>query len=285
MKNKKRKIEVLVLSDIHLGTYGCHAKELLQYLKSVNPKTVILNGDIIDIWQFSKHYWPKSHMKVVKHLIGWLSEKKKIYYVPGNHDELFRKFVDFKIDNFIIKNKVVLELDGKKAWFFHGDAFDITMKHSRWLAKLGAVGYDILILINRLINYISIFLGKGKISLSKKIKNSVKSAVNFIDNFEQTVTNIAIENKFNYVVCGHIHQPIIKNVHTKNGKVTYLNSGDWIENLTSLEYINKHWSLYQYQAEDYQKESLTESIEPLDLIDQSSKEIFLRLMADINLKS
>jgi len=285
LKNKKRKIEVLVLSDIHLGTYGCHAKELLQYLKSVNPKTVILNGDIIDIWQFSKHYWPKSHMKVVKHLIGWLSEKKKIYYVPGNHDELFRKFVDFKIDNFIIKNKVVLELDGKKAWFFHGDAFDITMKHSRWLAKLGAVGYDILILINRLINYISIFLGKGKISLSKKIKNSVKSAVNFIDNFEQTVTNIAIENKFNYVVCGHIHQPIIKNVHTKNGKVTYLNSGDWIENLTSLEYINKHWSLYQYQAEDYQKESLTESIEPLDLIDQSSKEIFLRLMADINLKS
>lgn len=285
MKNKKRKIEVLVLSDIHLGTYGCHAKELLQYLKSVNPKTVILNGDIIDIWQFSKHYWPKSHMKVVKHLIGWLSEKKKIYYVPGNHDELFRKFVDFKIDNFIIKNKVVLELDGKKAWFFHGDAFDITMKHSRWLAKLGAVGYDILILINRLINYISIFLGKGKISLSKKIKNSVKSAVNFIDNFEQTVTNIAIENKFNYVVCGHIHQPIIKNVRTKNGKVTYLNSGDWIENLTSLEYINKHWSLYQYQAEDYQKESLTESIEPLDLIDQSSKEIFLRLMADINLKS
>jgi len=285
LKNKKRKIEVLVLSDIHLGTYGCHAKELLQYLKSVNPKTVILNGDIIDIWQFSKHYWPKSHMKVVKHLIGWLSEKKKIYYVPGNHDELFRKFVDFKIDNFIIKNKVVLELDGKKAWFFHGDAFDITMKHSRWLAKLGAVGYDILILINRLINYISIFLGKGKISLSKKIKNSVKSAVNFIDNFEQTVTNIAIENKLNYVVCGHIHQPIIKNVHTKNGKVTYLNSGDWIENLTSLEYINKHWSLYQYQAEDYQKESLTESIEPLDLIDQSSKEIFLRLMADINLKS
>jgi len=285
LKNKKRKIEVLVLSDIHLGTYGCHAKELLQYLKSVNPKTVILNGDIIDIWQFSKHYWPKSHMKVVKHLIGWLSEKKKIYYVPGNHDELFRKFVDFKIDNFIIKNKVVLELDGKKAWFFHGDAFDITMKHSRWLAKLGAVGYDILILINRLINYISIFLGKGKISLSKKIKNSVKSAVNFIDNFEQTVTNIAIENKFNYVVCGHIHQPIIKNVRTKNGKVTYLNSGDWIENLTSLEYINKHWSLYQYQAEDYQKESLTESIEPLDLIDQSSKEIFLRLMADINLKS
>lgn len=87
------------------------------------------------------------------------------------------------------------------------------------------------------------------------------------------------------MVCGHIHQPIIKNVHTKNGKVTYLNSGDWIENLTSLEYINKHWSLYQYQAEDYQKESLTESIEPLDLIDQSSKEIFLRLMADINLKS
>lgn len=275
---------MLVLSDIHLGTYGCHAKELLRYLKSVNPKTVILNGDIIDIWQFSKHYWPKSHMKIVKHLIYWLSEKKKIYYIPGNHDELFRKFADFKMDSFSIRNKVVLELDGKKAWFFHGDVFDITMKHSKWIAKLGAVGYDTLILINLLINQISIFLGKEKVSLSKKIKNSVKSAVNFIDNFEETVTNIAIENKFNYVVCGHIHQPIIKTVKAKNGEVIYLNSGDWVENLTSLEYNHKKWRLYQYQEDDFLEEPFIENSESLDLIDKSSKEIFVQLVADINFK-
>ena len=284
MKNKKRKVEVLVLSDIHLGTYGCHAKELLKYLKSINPKTVILNGDIIDIWQFSKRYWPKSHMKVVKYLIGWLSEKKEVYYIPGNHDELFRKFVDFKLASFTIKNKVILELDGKKAWFFHGDVFDITMKHSKWLAKLGAVGYDTLILINRLVNIISQFFGKGKISLSKKIKDSVKSAVSFIDNFEETVVNIAAENKYDFVACGHIHQPVIKSVKVKNSKVIYLNSGDWIENLTALEYHHKSWHLYQYTEADYQKDELNENLDSLDLVDKSSKEIFGQLIADFNFK-
>lgn len=93
-KAPKRKLDILVLSDIHLGTYGCHAKELLHYLKSVKPKTVILNGDIIDIWQFSKRYWPKSHMKVVKYLMGWMSKGIKIYYIPGNHDEMLRKFAN-----------------------------------------------------------------------------------------------------------------------------------------------------------------------------------------------
>ncbi len=284
MKNNKRKIDVLVLSDIHLGTYGCHAKELLKYLKSINPKTVILNGDIIDIWQFSKHYWPKSHMKVVKYLIGWLTDKKEIYYIPGNHDELFRKFIDFKMESFSIKNKIVLELDGKKAWFFHGDVFDITMKHSKWLAKLGAIGYDALILLNCLVNIISIFFGNGKISLSKKIKESVKSAVSFVDNFEQTVIDIAIENDFQFVVCGHIHQPIIKDITTKNGAVTYLNSGDWIENLTALEYHNQQWQLYQYNDDDYQKDEDLDYFDPLDLIDKSSKEIYGQLLADFNFK-
>ena len=114
---KKRKIDILVLSDIHLGTYGCHAKELLCYLKSIKPKTVILNGDIIDIWQFSKRYWPKSHMKVIKHLMHWMSKGVKIYYVTGNHDEMLRKFVGFKMGSFKIVNKVILELDNNKtAW-------------------------------------------------------------------------------------------------------------------------------------------------------------------------
>ncbi|MDP3312693.1 UDP-2,3-diacylglucosamine diphosphatase [Lutibacter sp.] len=278
----KRDIEVVVISDIHLGTYGCHAKELLYYLKSINPQTIILNGDIIDIWQFSKRYWPKSHMKIVKHIFKWISEEKEIYYITGNHDEMLRKFVDFELGSFSIKNKIVLELDGKKAWFFHGDVFDVTMKHSKWLAKMGAVGYNALILLNRAINYISIFLGKGKISLSKKIKDSVKSAVKFIDNFEETASNIAIANKFDYVVCGHIHQPIIKKITTNNGAVNYLNSGDWVENLTALEYNNKHWILYKYKEEDYVKEETTETIDKYDIVDQSSKEIFVQLLADFS---
>jgi UDP-2,3-diacylglucosamine pyrophosphatase LpxH len=262
---KKRKLDIVVLSDIHLGTYGCHAKELLHYLKSIKPKTVILNGDIIDIWQFSKRYWPKSHMKVIKHLTSWMSKGVKIYYIPGNHDEMLRRFSGFKIGSFSIVNKLVLELnEEKKAWIFHGDVFDVTMKHSKWLAKLGAVGYDILILINRFVNFISekIF-SKGKISLSKKIKNGVKSAVKFINNFEQTAADIAISNQYDYVVCGHIHQPQIKEMRNEHGAVIYLNSGDWIENLTSLEYVNNQWTLYKYEAAAFasQENELEEEVE------------------------
>ncbi len=251
-KIKKRKLDILVLSDVHLGTYGCHAKELLHYLKSIRPKTVILNGDIIDVWQFSKRYWPKSHMKVVKHLMHWMSKGVKIYYITGNHDEMLRKFVGFKMGSLKIVNKVILELDnGKSAWFFHGDVFDVTMQHSKWLAKLGAVGYDTLIHINRVANFVSekIFK-KGKLSLSKKIKNSVKSAVKFINNFEQTAADIGISNHYDYVVCGHIHQPEMREIENENGKTMYLNSGDWIENLTALEYVNDEWKIYRFDEND-----------------------------------
>lgn len=254
-ETKRRKLDILVLSDIHLGTYGCHAKELLHYLKTIKPKTVILNGDIVDIWQFSKRYWPKSHMKVVKHIMGWMSKGVKIYYITGNHDEMLRKFVGFKMGSLRIVNKVVLDLDnGKKAWFFHGDVFDVTMQHSKWLAKLGAVGYDTLILINRLANFISekIF-NKGKLSLSKKIKNSVKTAVKFINNFEDTAAEIGISNNYDYVVCGHIHQPEMREIKNGHGKILYLNSGDWIENLTALEYINNEWQIYKFDEKEMLK--------------------------------
>lgn len=251
MKNKKRKVDLVVLSDIHLGTYGCRSKELLYYLKSINPTTIVLNGDVIDIWQFSKRYWPKSHMKVVKHLMHWVSKGKKTYYITGNHDELLRRFTGLKMGSFSIVNKLVLELEGdKKAWIFHGDVFDVTMEHSKWLAKLGAIGYDSLILINSVVNFISekIFR-RGKISFSKKIKNSVKTAVKFINRFEQTSADIGISNKYDYVVCGHIHQPEIREITNEQGSITYLNSGDWIENLTALEYHQGEWKIYKF-AED-----------------------------------
>lgn len=251
-KSKRRKVELVVLSDVHLGTYGCHAKELLAYLRSIKPKTLVLNGDIIDIWQFSKRYWPKSHMKVVKELMSMVSKGTKVYYITGNHDEMLRRFNGFKLGSFRIVNKVLLELsEGKQAWFFHGDVFDVTMQHSRWLAKLGAIGYDSLILINRSANFISekIFR-KGKLSLSKRIKDSVKSAVKFINNFEQTAADIGIANGYHYVVCGHIHQPAMRTVSNQQGSILYLNSGDWIENLTSLEYNEGDWQLYRFSESD-----------------------------------
>lgn len=279
-KKGKRKIELLVISDVHLGTYGCQAKQLFSYLRSIKPKTVILNGDIIDIWQFSKSYWPKSHMRIVKYLMAWMGKGVKIYYITGNHDEMLRKFVGFKMGSFRIVNKVVLPLSGNKtAWFFHGDVFDVTMQHSKWLAKLGAIGYDTLILINIFANFISekIFK-KGKLSLSKKIKNSVKSAVKFINNFETTAADIGISNKYDYVVCGHIHHPEMREIKNDNGSILYLNSGDWIENLTALEYNEGNWTLFKYSEAD-----LPEGIDEEDDDEPGNKELFNSMLSEFNL--
>lgn len=252
-RSKKREVEIVVLSDIHLGTYGCHAEELLRYLKTIKPKKIILNGDIIDMWQFSKRYWPKSHMQVVKHITGLLAKGTKIIYLTGNHDEMLRKFAGFKLGSFTIDNKVVLRLNTKRAWVFHGDVFDVTMRYSKWLAKLGAVGYDTLIVINTMVNWILTRFKQEKISLSKRVKDSVKSAVKFINNFETTAADIAIENGYDYVICGHIHQPEIRRIQTEKGEVLYLNSGDWVENLTALEFDGLEWSIYRYFEDDQAK--------------------------------
>ncbi len=277
---KKREVEVIVISDVHLGTYGCHAAELMSYLKSIQPKILILNGDIIDIWQFNKNYWPDSHMQVIKCLTGFLVQGVKVYYVTGNHDEMLRKFVGFEMGTLQIVNKVVLDLDGKKTWIFHGDVFDITMQNSKWLAKLGSKGYDCLILINRMFNYISKGMGRGKISLSKKIKNSVKSAVKFINDFELTAAEIAIFNGYHYVLCGHIHQPEIKTIRGKEGEVTYLNSGDWIENLTALEYNNGSWELY-YFNDDHQR-VLAAKAKKFKEAKINNTELFQNLVRELN---
>jgi len=256
----KREIDIAVISDVHLGTYGCHAKELLKYLKSIKPKTLILNGDIIDIWQFSKSYWPESHMKVIRKLMKFVSEGTQVYYLTGNHDEMLRKFDGMEMGTFHLQNKLILELDGKKAWFFHGDVFDVTMQHSKWLAKLGAVGYDTLILINSLVNWVLHAFGREKMSFSKKIKAKFKDAVKFINSFEQTAADLAIEKGYHYVVCGHIHQPEKRDIITETGKVTYLNSGDWVESLTALEYQGGNWTVFKYEAGDFVKDAVDEGI-------------------------
>ncbi|MEY3443457.1 MAG: hypothetical protein RLZZ519_1738, partial [Bacteroidota bacterium] len=245
----KRPVDLVVISDVHLGTYGCHAVELLRYLESITPKEVILNGDIIDIWQFSKRYWPDSHMAVLKHLLGWVVAGIPVHYLTGNHDEMLRRFSGLSMGSFQLGNKYVKTLeDGSRAWFFHGDVFDVTMRHSKWLAKLGGTGYDLLILLNRAVNYLMVKLGRGKFSLSKKIKNSVKRAVSHISNFEETVADMAIFHGHEFVVCGHIHQPVIREMETQHGRVVYLNSGDWVENLTALEYHAGKWEIFHYEA-------------------------------------
>jgi UDP-2,3-diacylglucosamine pyrophosphatase LpxH len=243
----KRKLDAVVLSDVHLGTYGCHATELISYLRSIEPKLLVLNGDIVDIWQFRKHYFPAAHMQVIKEIFSLMSKGTEIVYITGNHDESLRRYSGLRLGNFRLEDKLVIEIDGKKTWIFHGDVFDATTKGSaKLIAKLGGHGYDMLILINRAINWILKAMGKEKMSLSKKVKNSVKKAVAWVGNFEQIAAELAIENEYQTVICGHIHQPQIRNVTTEKGSVVYMNSGDWIENLTSLEYQQGVWTIYQY---------------------------------------
>jgi UDP-2,3-diacylglucosamine pyrophosphatase LpxH len=279
--NLKRKVEIAVISDVHLGTYGCHAKQLLTYLNSIEPKKLILNGDIIDIWQFKKRYFPKSHLSVIKKIMDFASNGVEVIYITGNHDEMLRKFADTSIGNISIVNKLVLNLDGKRAWFFHGDVFDISIQNAKWLAKLGGWGYDLLILINRMINWCLEKLGKERYSLSKRIKNSVKSAVKYVNDFEDVATELAIENGYDYVVCGHIHQPKMLRRENKNGTTTYLNSGDWVENFTALEYQFKRWKIYNYNSdklspffadEDLKEMEVKDLIAAITIVEQPKRE-------------
>ena len=246
---KKRPLDIAVISDVHLGTYGCHADELLTYLNSITPKILILNGDIIDIWQFNKRYFPKSHLKIIKKIINMASKGTEVIYITGNHDELLRRFSDTKMGNFSIVDKLILDLNGQKAWFFHGDVFDLSIQNAKWLARLGGYGYDSLILMNRCVNWCLDKMGKEKYSLSSKIKQSVKSAVKYIQNFEETAASLAIENGYDYVVCGHIHQTKKEIIDTPKGRTTYLNSGDWVESLTALEFHFNRWKVYHFQKD------------------------------------
>tara|TARA_E500000331_G_scaffold131806_1_gene128982 strand:- start:1037 stop:1873 length:837 start_codon:yes stop_codon:yes gene_type:complete len=273
-KNKKyRSVDIIVISDVHLGSIGSKAKELYFYLKSVKPRMLIMNGDIIDMWQFKKKYWDIYHTKLIRLLLKYMSKGIKVQYITGNHDEELRRFVGFKMSGLEISNKLVLDLNGKKTWFFHGDVFDVTMQHSKWLTRLGGYGYDILILMNHIMNKILLLFKKEKYSFSKKIKGKIKLAVKFINQFERTIVDIASDNNYDSVVCGHIHEPCIKEFESKSKKIKYLNSGDWVENLTSLEYKKNKWSLYRFEYSDF---DLNEDNRPIN-------DFFYDMLQDYNL--
>jgi len=251
----KRSLDIVVISDVHLGTYGCHAEELHTYLKSIAPRILVLNGDIIDGWAFSKNYFPESHWKVLRRIIKMMNEGTLVYYLTGNHDEFLRRFPGIRLGKLKVDDKLLLEHRGKKYWFFHGDVFDLTMKHSKWLAKLGGKGYDYLILFNRLINKVIVKTGGEKISLSKKVKGGVKRAVKFIGDFEQTAADLAMEEHYDFVICGHIHQPVIREYLKDKRRVTYMNSGDWIENLSALECDGDEWKIVYFHSLNIEKTS------------------------------
>lgn len=269
---EKRSLDVVVISDVHLGTYGCRAKELVAYLKSISPNILILNGDIIDGWQFSKSYFPAMHMAVIKEILNLMMKQgTRVFYITGNHDEQLRRYSDFQLSNFTLTDKLVLEIDNKMTWIFHGDVFDNTTKGAaRFLAKLGSNGYAMLILFNRLINFILKAFGRERVSISKRVMAEVNKAVSKVKDFEQIAAELAIEKKYDYVICGHIHQPQQRIIENDQGKVTYLNSGDWVEHLTSLEYLNHQWKIFTYDEKDFEHSSISMKTDPVVVTDEIS---------------
>jgi len=264
---ERRHLDVVVLSDIHLGTYGCRAKELLNYLRSIRPDMLILNGDIIDGWQFSKRFFPSSHMQVIRELMQFITNGSRVVYITGNHDEMMRKYTDLHIGQFTLVDKMVLEIDQKMTWIFHGDVFDNTTQGSaKMIAKLGSNGYGLLILFNRLVNALLGFIGREKISISKKIMEGVNKAVAKVNDLEQIASTLAIKKNYDYVICGHIHQPALHTIENADGKVIYMNSGDWVEHMTALEYDNKSWRLFEYRAKDFPVSHQKETKQTLNVV-------------------
>jgi UDP-2,3-diacylglucosamine pyrophosphatase LpxH len=264
---ERRSLDVVVLSDVHLGTYGCKAKELLNYLRSIQPGMLILNGDIIDGWQFSKRFFPSLHMQVIREMMKFISHGTRVVYITGNHDEMMRKYTDLNIGHFTLTDKLVLEIDQQMTWIFHGDVFDNTTQGSaRMIAKLGSNGYGLLILFNRLVNALLGFFGREKVSISKKIMAGVNKAVAKVNDLEQIASGLAIEKKYDFVICGHIHQPAIKTIMQNDGKVVYMNSGDWVEHMTALEYENKTWKMFHYEAAEFPVSNQKESPQSLNVI-------------------
>ncbi|MCB0217048.1 MAG: UDP-2,3-diacylglucosamine diphosphatase [Caldilineae bacterium] len=244
---RRRPVDLAILSDLHLGTYGCHADELLAYLRSIQPGRLILNGDIIDIWQFNKRYWPVSHMQVIEEIVSLMGDGVPVYYLTGNHDDVLRRFSDVDLGDFHLRDKLLLEIDGKRHWIFHGDVFDASIHHMRWLARLGGRGYDALIRINRGVNAALQAMGQPRRSFSKRIKQGVKRAVKVVGDFERCAAELAIERGYDYVICGHIHVPQRRVIRDAQGRqVVYLNSGDWVESLTALEYHGGRWHIYRH---------------------------------------
>ncbi len=248
----KRAVKVVVISDVHLGTFGCHAKELLKYLQSIEPEVLVINGDFIDGWQFRKSYFPLAHIQIIYEIMRKSMSGTRVYYLAGNHDHFIRKFIPFYSGNIFFRDQLELDIGGKRHLFFHGDVFDMSVQISPFLAKLAGFGYDNLIKLNTLINRVRLRFGLSRISFAHMAKNRLKQAVKFIHNFERLAVIYAQQRNMEYVICGHIHTPKMVSFENDGKELKYLNSGDWIENLTALEYRDGKWSIYKYEEFDYE---------------------------------
>lgn len=237
--------KTIIVSDIHLGTKGSKAKELVRFLRKNPCEKLILNGDIIDFWQLKKNgKWKKKHTRFFKIVIKMMQKfNTEVIYLRGNHDDLLDNIMPFSIGNLSILPDYYLYSNNKKFWVVHGDIFDSVTTNMKWLAKLGDVGYTFLLWLNKMYNNRRLRKGLPYFSLSQLIKQKVKSAVSYISDFEKELVSLARQRGCDGVICGHIHHPEISNY---NGLI-YMNSGDWVESLSALaEHPDGRWEIVYY---------------------------------------
>ena len=232
MSASTKHVRTLFLSDLHLGTRGCQAQAVLDFLKVYEADEIYLVGDIVDGWRLRQAWhWPQAHNDVVQKLLRKVRKGTRVVYIPGNHDEFLRDYVGQKFGGVEIHEEIIHETaDGKRLLILHGDKFDVVVNNVKWLAHLGDWAYDIAIGMNITIGWVRRRLGLPYWSFSGWTKQKVKRAVNFIGAFEKAVVNDARKFDVHGVVCGHIHTPIIR----KMDEYLYLNTGDWVDSCSAL---------------------------------------------------
>lgn len=231
-KPLRRRYRAIWISDVHLGTRGCKAEFLLDFLNAVEAPTLYLVGDIFDGWRMKRSwYWPASHSAVVQAILKKARKGTRVIYVPGNHDEVLRAYTGVHFcDIEVVQDTVHTTADGRRFLVLHGDRFDGVVTYAKWLALLGDWAYNVVIRLNNGYNLVRRKLGFGYWSLSAYLKFKVKNAVQFIDNFERAVADEARRHGVDGVICGHIHHA----EHRDIDGVTYINDGDWVESCTAL---------------------------------------------------
>ena len=239
----------IVLSDVHLGTAGSKAKEAVDFLKSYSCQKLILNGDIIDGWQLRQYgIWKKKHTAFFKAVLKQIVHyDTRVIYLRGNHDDFLDQVMPLRVGkNFSIRKDYILKSGDKQFYVTHGDVFDSVTANMKWLAYLGDVGYTFLLWLNKLYNQYRTWRGLPYYSLSQKIKHRIKRAVSYISDFEEKLAELARARNCDGVICGHIHQPAIREVDG----IIYMNSGDWVESLSALvEDYEGNWSLVYYSTD------------------------------------
>jgi UDP-2,3-diacylglucosamine pyrophosphatase LpxH len=247
-----QKFRTLFISDIHLGSKGCQADMLLDFLRHVHADTIYLVGDIIDGWRLkSSWYWPQFHNDVVQKLLRKVRKGCRMVYIPGNHDEFMRDYVGSTFGGVEVEMDAIHEAaDGRRYLVVHGDKYDMVVRHARWLAYLGDWAYDLAVAINALQSWVRRRLGLPYWSFSGWSKRQVKTAVNFIGSFEETVAEDAVNHGVDGVICGHIHHPTIRTI--KN--INYINIGDWVDSCTAIvEHFDGRFEVLSWSHVEEQK--------------------------------